>query len=282
MPARMRVRSPFSQSRVCSVMSMRRAGELAAASPVCGVCAMRKRPTCVVPETTPRISGTSVVRSEMTPVATLDCSTNDADLRARPRRAPSAAPDGNRRSATAPDERDHDASRSPARRRSRRAPRSRRAARRSRSRASRSAGRSGLVHAPQVVAAVQEKRRRADVLGRLDEREQRRREERLLDAVGVEELVGERRERDDEQRRERSAGDLEQQRLAEEAPQTPPVLARDVAEAVLRERLLDREVEQRSGRSRRRRAPSRRRRSRRRPRTRAATIVPAMPQATAA
>ena len=46
------------------------------------------------------------------------------------------------------------------------------------------------------------------------------------------------------QRRERASDDLEQQRLAEEAAQTAPVLARDVAEAVLRERLLHREVEQ--------------------------------------
>ena len=62
---------------------------------------MRKRPTCVVPETTPRISGTSVVRSEMTPVATLDCSTN---VRISGTSSPSslAAPDGNRRSATTP------------------------------------------------------------------------------------------------------------------------------------------------------------------------------------
>ena len=42
-----------------------------------------------------------------------------------------------------------------------------------------------------------------------------------------------------------AADDLEQQRLPKEAAQTAPVLARDVAEAVLRERLLHREVEQR-------------------------------------
>ena len=91
---------------------------------------------------------------------------------------------------------------------------------------------------------MQEQCRRADVLGRLDERKQRGREKRLVDAVGIEDLVGERREGDDEQRRERASHDLQQQRLAEEAAQTPPVLARDVAEAVLRERLLHREVEQ--------------------------------------
>ena len=91
---------------------------------------------------------------------------------------------------------------------------------------------------------MQQQSRRADVLGRLNQREQRSREKSLVDAIGIEDLVGERREGDDEQRRERPSHDLQQQRLAEEAAQTAPVLARDVAEAVLRERLLHREVEQ--------------------------------------
>ena len=86
--------------------------------------------------------------------------------------------------------------------------------------------RSGLVHAPQVVAAVQEQCRRADVLGRLHEREERRREKRLLHAVGIEDLVGERREGDDEQRRENASSELEKQRLPEEPSETPPVLGR--------------------------------------------------------
>ena len=92
---------------------------------------------------------------------------------------------------------------------------------------------------------MEEQRRRADVLGRLDQREERCREERLLQSVGIEDLVGEGREGDDEQRREHAADDLEQQRLPEEATQAPPVLAGDVPEAVLRERLLHREVEER-------------------------------------
>ena len=87
-------------------------------------------------------------------------------------------------------------------------------------------GRSRLVDAPQVVAAVEEQCRRPDVLGRLDEREERCREKRLLQAVGVEDLIGERGESDDEKRREDASNDLEQQRLPEEATQAPPVLRR--------------------------------------------------------
>ena len=88
-------------------------------------------------------------------------------------------------------------------------------------------GRSRLVDAPQVVAAVQEQRRRADVLGRLHEREQRGREKRLLDAVGVEDLIGERRERTMRISVARSAADeLEQEHLPKEASQPPPVLRR--------------------------------------------------------
>ncbi len=104
--------------------------------------------------------------------------------------------------------------------------------------------RAQLIARAQVVAAVQEQRRGADVLRRLDEREQRGREQRLLEPVGTEELVGERREEDDEERREEPAHDLEEEGLAEETSQPAPVFARDVPEPVLRQRLLDGEVEQ--------------------------------------
>jgi hypothetical protein len=75
---------------------MSRAGELAATRPVCGVCAIRKRPTCVGPATTPRMSGTSVVRSETTPVPALDWRTKETTSR---RSSPSGleGADGNRR-----------------------------------------------------------------------------------------------------------------------------------------------------------------------------------------
>ena len=132
----------------------------------------------------------------MTPVARLDWTTN---VRISGTSSPSsfAGADGNRRSATTPTDGDHD----------------RRDRLRDDDRDERlghthgrgdddgekaERGRSRLVDAPQVVAAVQEQRRRADVLGRLDEREERGREKRLLDAVGVEDLIGERRESDDE------------------------------------------------------------------------------------
>ena len=81
---------------------MRRAGELAAARPVCGVCAMRKRPTWVVLDTTPRSNGTSVLRREITPVATLDWSTKRADLGDVLAERPAVTRCGNLRSATAP------------------------------------------------------------------------------------------------------------------------------------------------------------------------------------
>ena len=196
-----------------------------------------------MPETTPRINGINVVRSEMTPVAMLDCRTN---MRISGTSSPSslAPPTGNRRSATAPTAEitiveivcATTIATSASRHAEGRGDHDREEAKR---------GRSRLVHAPQVVAAVEEQRRRPDVLGRLDQREERRREERLLQSVGIEDLVGEGREGDDEKRREHASHDLEQQRLPEEATQTPPVLARDVPEAVLRERLLHGEVEER-------------------------------------
>ena len=62
---------------------------------------MRKRPTCVVPETTPRTRGTSVVRREMTPVAMLDSITNDR-MPGTSSASSRAGPAGNRRSATSP------------------------------------------------------------------------------------------------------------------------------------------------------------------------------------
>ena len=204
---------------------------------------MRKRPTCVGPATMPRISGTSVVRSEMTPVATLDWSTNDrmpGTSSASSREAPAESA-GARPTPTTGDRdrgdrlRDHD--------RDQRLGHAERRGDHDGQQAE--PARPGLVDAPQVVAAVEEERRRRNVLRGLDEREQRRHEEGLLDALRAEELVGERRERDEDHRRERSAGDLEAEHLAEEPPEPAPVLRGDVAKPVLRERLLDREVEKR-------------------------------------
>ena len=53
------------------------------------------------------------------------------------------------------------------------------------------------------------------------------------------------RARASEPGRQRAAEELERERLPEESPKPAPVLRRDVAEAVLRQRLLDGEVEQR-------------------------------------
>ena len=83
-----------------------------------------------------------------------------------------------------------------------------------------------------------------DVLGRLHERQQRRREERSLHALRAEDLVRERSQHDEDDRRECTAGELQQERLPEEPPQPAPVAGGDVAEAVLRQRLLDGEVEE--------------------------------------
>ncbi len=245
MPARTLRRSPASQSRVCSVRSTSRAGELAAASPVCGVCAMRKRPTWVGPETMPSTSGTSVVRSEMTPVARLDWSDERADRRERPPRARAPAPTGSGEARRAPTTETTaveivcattiaaSASVTPCG-----APMAIAMSRRP--------AEPGLIRASQVVAAVQQERRRADVLGRLDEREQRRREERRSDAVLAEELVGERREGDERARVASAPPTTLSRSICRKSRRSrPQSSARDVAEPVLRERLLDGEVEQR-------------------------------------
>src|SRR6185312_11521164 len=54
----------------------------------------------------------------------------------------------------------------------------------------------------------------------------------------------ERRDRDEEQRRQHAAGDLERDRALEQPSEPSPVLARRVTEAELDERLLDGQVEQ--------------------------------------
>ena len=190
----------------------------------------------------PTMSGTSVERSEMTPVARLDWATNERMPRASsPSGRCSAA--GNRRSAETPAtemttlaiacattmarstavtplERERDDREEP------------------------QAGGARLVHPAQVVAAVQQQRRRADVLGRLHEREQRGRDDRAADALLAEEVVREGREGDQDHGRERASEELEYEHLPEEPPQPAPILARDVAEPVLRQRLLDGQVEQ--------------------------------------
>jgi hypothetical protein len=75
-PANTRVRSPCSQSRVCSVSITRRTGADTALKPCCGACATLKYATCVADDTTPSTIGVSVLRSETAPVAPLDCRTN--------------------------------------------------------------------------------------------------------------------------------------------------------------------------------------------------------------
>ena len=69
--------------------------------PVWGVCAMRKRPTCVGPATTPSTSGTSVVRKETTPVPALDWRRKETTSR-RSSPSGSAGADGKRRKAARP------------------------------------------------------------------------------------------------------------------------------------------------------------------------------------
>src|ERR671925_557796 len=91
---------------------------------------------------------------------------------------------------------------------------------------------------------MEQERRGAHVLGRLHERKEGRREERRPDALLAEERVRDRRQQDEKDRGESAADEFEPEHLPEEAAQAPPVLVRHVAEAVLRERLLDGEVEE--------------------------------------
>ena len=92
---------------------------------------------------------------------------------------------------------------------------------------------------------MQEKCGRTDVLRRLHEGKERSREDRLLDVVRVEQLVGEGRESDEEHRRDEAARELQQDRLPKKPPEPSPLLTGDVAKAELRQRLLDRQVEER-------------------------------------
>ena len=80
---------------------IRRTGALAELKPVCGACAIRKRPTCVGPETTPSRSGASAFRSEIRPVAADDWSTN-AMIERRSSARPAAGSWGKRRNAATP------------------------------------------------------------------------------------------------------------------------------------------------------------------------------------
>ena len=87
--------------------------------------------------------------------------------------------------------------------------------------------RAGLVHAAEVIPAVQEERRRADVLRRLHEREQGRGEDGALHAGLPEDPVRERCERDEDHRRESAADELQNEHLPEQPPQTAPVPGSD-------------------------------------------------------
>ena len=102
-----------------------------------------------------------------------------------------------------------------------------------------------LVGAPQVVATTEQERRRADVLGRLHQREERAHEDGHCEILGAEERVGDRGEEHERERSEHPAGELDLQRPDEEPAQLPPLLVDDVAKPELRQRLLDGEVEQR-------------------------------------
>ena len=234
---------PCSQSRVCSVSRTSRTGELAAERPACGAWAIRNRPTWVVPATTPSSSGASAVRSDSIPVARLDCTTNDLIgapvLRERPRRRRREPPKRAR-----PDGRDgggchrlgdHDAGD--------RLPDA--VLRADGDREQSEAHRERQIRAAQVVATAEEERGRGDVLGRLDEGEQRRGEDRASQAARPEHGVRERREGGEDDAPEGSSDDLEAERRREQLPQPPPILRGDVAKAEFRQRLLHREVEQR-------------------------------------
>ena len=99
---------------------------------------------------------------------------------------------------------------------------------------------------PDVVPAPQVQRRAGAALERLRQRDHSRHEERIAQARrskgGEDEQAGAADDR---------AGDLEPERAAVEAAQPSPVLARDVAEPVLDERLLHRQVEERLEEARR-------------------------------
>ena len=107
------------------------------------------------------------------------------------------------------------------------------------------AHRHGEEPAAEVVAAAEEQRARADVLGRREERQRGGRRHRRREPVRVEERVGEGRQHEQDERRERPAEKLQLERPPEQPVQPPPVAGRDVAEAELGEALLDREVEER-------------------------------------
>ena len=101
--------------------------------------------------------------------------------------------------------------------------------------------------AAQVVAPAQEERARADVLRRRDQGQRGGRGHRPGEILPAEQRVGDRREREQDDGRERAADELDLERPPEEPVEPSPVLRRDVAEAELREALLDRQVEQRLG-----------------------------------
>ena len=78
----------------------------------------------------------------------------------------------------------------------------------------------------------------------------RREQERHGEALGAEDPLRQGRERQQREPGEDAAGELELERAAEEPAQPAPLLCRRVAEAVLRQRVLDRQVEQRLEESR--------------------------------
>ena len=221
-----------------------RAGAESAWKPDCGACAILKRPTWVVPETAPSRSGASPPRRESTPVATLDWSTNTRiERRSSPSRC--AGNRGKRRNADQPAtpidavattcaiRMPAIAQVSPCR-----APTAM-PARRSSHRPHEEAG-------ADVVAAAQEECGGCKPFERVAERDGCGDEQRRLEP-----LRGDEREDHEPEPCCDGTGELEPECAREETPQPAPVLARDIAEAVLDERFFDGEVEERLEESRR-------------------------------
>jgi hypothetical protein len=96
-----------------------------------------------------------------------------------------------------------------------------------------------------VVAAAQDQRGAGQAFRRLCEWKQRSEQQRRRKPARVEERLGGGRERDEREPGEDGAARLEGERAPEQAVQPPPVLRGRVAEAVLRDRVLDGQVEQR-------------------------------------
>ena len=192
-----------------------RAGAEIAWKPDCGAWAILKRPTCIVFVTAPSRRGARLARSESTPVATLDCATNVAISRAvfAQRLTLSAGEAGECEPASGSD------------RHGREDLRGEHAEDRLAQTVVRADGHSRQPEAhrprkqqgPYVVAAPQKEDGPAEPFERLTERKARCEQQRNVRASGREE-----REDDETDRCERGAGELEPERVREEAAQSTP------------------------------------------------------------